>query len=77
MLTAKEPTGALAAACVALTELIWEAQLRTGRHSCMLLQQLTEVLQTLTMPRLSLADVQTFGRPCTATRSTGSNLPDA
>ena len=41
------------------------------------LQQLTGVVQALVLPRLSLAELQSLGQACAATRATVHGLPDA
>ena len=41
------------------------------------LQQLTGVVQALVLPRLGLADLQSFGQACAATRAIVRGLPGA
>ena len=66
MPAAKRPRGdseelARATSALALT------QLHAGPDSSQLLEQLTEVVQTLVLPHLGLAGVQLFEQVCTAT----------
>ena len=50
---------------------------RAGTACNQLLDQLTEILHTLVLPKLGLADLQALGQACRTTQAIVASLPDA